>query len=232
VPGPATQELLRGIPVYSNEVGGELTTPTGATILATLVERFGPRPLMRIESNGYGAGTRDTPGNANMLRITVGEEIGAEVKPSPDEPVSVIEASIDDMNPQIFGYFQERVLAAGALDVYVTSIHMKKNRPGHLLTVLCAPDQTESIVGLIFAETTTIGVRHTTARRKALARETVSVETEYGNIRIKVSARDGRQLNFAPEYDDCRRLAEEKGAPLKDVLAAANRAFLEMERVR
>jgi uncharacterized protein (TIGR00299 family) protein len=232
VPGPATQELLRGIPVYSNAVGGELTTPTGATILATLVERFGARPLMRIDANGYGAGTRDTAGNANVLRITVGEELAVEAQPSPDEQVAVIEATIDDMNPQIYGYFQERVLALGALDVYLTPVQMKKNRPGHLLTVVCAPAQTDSIVGLIFAETTTIGVRHTAAGRTILAREIVTVETEYGSVRIKVSALEGCQVNFAPEYEDCRRLAEEKRAPLKEILAAASRAYLELEGKR
>ncbi len=226
VPGPATQELLRGIPTYSNSVTGELTTPTGATLVATLAERFGPRPLMRIQSTGYGAGTRELAGSANVLRITIGEELVESVAAA-DQQVAVIEATIDDMNPQVYGYFQERALAEGALDVYATPIQMKKNRPGQLVTVLCALSNLESLIRLVFAETTTIGIRHTRAERRMLEREIAEVQTEYGPVRVKVCTLDGMRVNFAPEYEDCRRLASERGAPLKDVLAAANRAFLD-----
>jgi hypothetical protein len=225
VPGPAAQELLRGIPTYSNSVGGELTTPTGATLVAVLAESFGPRPLMRISATGYGAGARDVPGSANVLRITVGEESESEERERGDEEVAVIEATIDDMNPQVYGYFQERILAEGALDVFVTPVQMKKNRPGHLVTVLCAPERLDAMVGVIFAETTTIGLRHTLARRRTLERELLPVETEFGTVRVKVSSQAGRPMNVAPEFEDCRRVAAEKKVPLKDVLAAAARAF-------
>jgi uncharacterized protein (TIGR00299 family) protein len=223
VPGPATQELLRGAPTYSGGIEAELTTPTGATLLATLVESYVPRPLMRIEATGYGAGARDFPGTANVLRITVGSEVAA----GPEEEVAVIEATIDDMSPQIYGYFQERALARGALDVYATAIQMKKNRPGLKLTVVCAQSEVDALARLIFSETTTIGVRYTFQRRKTLERQFVEVETEYGIIRIKVSLLEGRRMNAVPEFEDCRRAAEARGVALKDVQAAASRAFLQ-----
>jgi len=226
VPGPATQDLLRGMPTYSNAIGGELTTPTGAALLATLVEGFAPRPLMRVEATGYGAGARDMTGSANVLRITMGEELPAGVK-SPEEEVEVIEATIDDMTPQVYGYFQERALSEGALDVYAVPIQMKKNRPGQLVTIVCAAEHRDRLVRLMFAETTTIGVRHRSAGRTTLDRETVEVQTVYGTIRIKVCSLDGERMNFAPEYEDCRRVAAETGVPLKEVLAAAHAAYLE-----
>ena len=238
VPGPATQELLKDAPVYSNAIVGELTTPTGAALLATLVERYGPRPLMKIESTGYGAGARDFKASANVLRVTVGEEVETReeaeeamrlpaLKPG-EEEVLVIESAIDDMNPQIFGYFQERALKQGALDVYVTPVQMKKNRPGFQLTVVCAPSSLDSLARLIFAETTTIGIRFSLAQRRTLRREYRQVETEYGTITIKISSLDGQRMNFVPEYEDCRRLAEERGVALKEVQAAATRAYLEV----
>jgi len=152
VPGPAAQELLKDIPTFSNSVEGELTTPTGATLLATLVPEFGPRPLMSIQRCGYGAGTRDTPGNANVLRVTMGEEPAANLTIPPDEQVAVIEATIDDMNPQIYGYFQEKALAGGALDVYLTAIQMKKNRPAVKLTVVCPVSQIDPLARLTACE--------------------------------------------------------------------------------
>jgi len=230
VPGPATQELLMGIPTFANEVRAELTTPTGATLLTTLVNSYGARPLMRIQSTGYGAGTLDTPGNANVLRVTLGEELMPELAASAEEHVVVIEATIDDMNPQIYGYFQERALASGALDVYATPVQMKKNRPALALTVVCAPAQLESLARLIFAETTTIGIRYTIAQRKTLERRFRQVDTDYGPVRIKVSFLNGERMNFVPEYEDCRKLATEKGVALKEVIAAATRAYLQAER--
>ncbi len=227
VPGPAAQELLNGLPTFSNEVDGELTTPTGAALLATLVEEFGARPLMKIRRSGYGAGARDTPGNANVLRVTLGETIEADRTPSPHEPVAVIEAAIDDMNPQIYGYFQEKALAAGALDVYFAAIQMKKNRPAVKLTVVCAVGQVDALARMIFQETTTIGIRYAFAHRKTLEREFRQVETEYGEVTVKVACMDGQRVNFVPEYEDCRRLAAEKGVALKEVLAAATRAYLQ-----
>jgi len=229
VPGPAAQELLKDIPTFSNSVEGELTTPTGATLLATLVEEFGPRPPMRIQRSGYGAGTRETQGNANVLRVTMGEEFSAGKPVSPDEQVAVIEATIDDMNPQIYGYFQEKALAGGALDVYLTAIQMKKNRPAVKLTIVCPVDQVDALARLVFLETTTIGIRYTVAQRKTLQREFYKVQTEYGVVTIKVASMDGQRVNFVPEYEDCCRLAAEKGIALKQVLAAATRSFLQTQ---
>jgi uncharacterized protein (TIGR00299 family) protein len=228
VPGPAAQELLRGIPTFSNAVQGELTTPTGATLLVTLVQEFGSRPLMRIQRSGYGAGTREIRGNANVLRVTLGEEIAVDQTISTDERVMVIEATIDDMNPQIYGYFQERALESGALDVYLTAVQMKKGRPAVKLTVVCPVGQIDLLARLIFKETTTIGIRYTVAQRKTLQRESHQVQTEYGAVKIKVSSLDGQRMNFVPEYEDCRRLAAEKGVALKEVLAAATHAYLQI----
>ena len=228
-PGPATVELLKGAPTFATATTGELTTPTGAALLVTLAESFGPRPLMKVERIGYGAGAREIAGAANVLRITLGEQPADDAGDSPGEQVAVIEATVDDMNPQVYGYFQEKALAAGALDVFATPAQMKKNRPGLNLTVVCAPDRIDNMIVLIFAETTTIGVRHTLARRKTLERRFVEVKTEFGAVAIKVSSLGGRRVNFAPEYECCRRLAQETGAALKDVMAAAARAFLELD---
>jgi uncharacterized protein (TIGR00299 family) protein len=229
VPGPAAQELLRNIPVFSNNVSGELTTPTGATLLVALVEKFGVRPPMKILSSGYGAGTRQTPGNANVLRICLGEAI-ALATVSPDEEVAVIEATIDDMNPQIYGYFQEKALAFGALDVYSTSVQMKKNRPAQKITCVCAVADVDRLTGLIFCETTTIGIRYTIARRKTLRREYVQVQTSFGAVTMKVSILAGRPVNYVPEFEDCRRLASEKGVALKEIQAAAIHAYLQAKQ--
>ncbi len=229
VPGPATQELLKGIPTFSNGVDGELTTPTGATLLASLVEDFAARPLMKIQNSGYGAGTRETPGNANVLRITLGEELSGALGVSPEEQVAVIEATIDDMNPQVYGYFQEKALAAGALDVYATAIQMKKSRPALLMTLVCSVGLLDSLSRLIFEETTTIGIRYALAQRRTLQREFLKVRTPYGMVTIKVSRLDGRKMNASPEYEDCRRLAAEKGVALKEVVAAATHAYLESQ---
>jgi uncharacterized protein (DUF111 family) len=195
-----------------------------------MAEHYGPRPLMRIERIGYGAGGRDIPGAANVLRVTLGEETALDPCPVPAEKVAVIEATVDDMNPQIHGYFQEKALAAGALDVFAIPAQMKKNRPGMLLSVVCDPDRIDAMAALIFAETTTIGIRYTIAERRTLAREFLEVETEYGRVTVKVSSWAGRRINFAPEYECCRSLAQEKGVALKDVIAAASRACQEFER--
>jgi uncharacterized protein (TIGR00299 family) protein len=227
-PGPATVELLKGAPTFATATAGELTTPTGAALLVTLVDSFGTRPLMKVERVGYGAGAREIENAANVLRITLGEPLAESATENAGERVAVIEATVDDMNPQVYGYFQEKALAAGALDVFATPVQMKKNRPGLNLTVVCAPDRLDSMSALIFAETTTIGVRHTLACRKTLDRGFVEVATEFGPVTIKVSTFGGRRVNFAPEYECCRRLAQETGAALKDIMAAASRAFLEL----
>ena len=223
VPAPATAELVRGAPTYSSGIERELLTPTGAAILTTIVRRFGPLPAMRLETIGYGSGTADLPSQANVLRMFVGES--AESTLACDEMITVIEASLDDLNPQVYAYFAERALAAGALDVTSAPLQMKKGRPGQLITVLAPPARADSLVDLFFRETTTIGVRAWEARRRVLAREMVRVETPYGAVAVKVSRLNGRVLNAAPEFEDCRRIALESGAPLKQVLAAAAAAF-------
>ena len=224
VPAPATANLLQGKPTYSNGVQKELVTPTGAAIIATLCDAFGPQPAMSVSAIGYGAGTADLEGQPNVLRIMIGE-VAEKTVAGFDEEIAVIEANLDDMNPQIYGYFLERALGAGALDVYTTPVQMKKNRPGTLLTVLCKPQDTNTLMSLIFAETTTFGARTYRAQRRVLPREWVSVATEYGDVRIKVSRVNGRILHVAPEYDDCRKLAVEKNVPLQKVIAEAMRKY-------
>jgi uncharacterized protein (TIGR00299 family) protein len=233
VPAPATANLLQGRPTYSNGVLKELVTPTGAAIVVTLCGEFGPQPAMTVGAIGYGAGTADLEGQPNVVRIMVGEEVGVEKEKGTqpglavllDEEIAVVEANLDDMNPQIYGYFLEKALGAGALDVYTTPVQMKKNRPGTLLTVLCKPGDTQALMSLIFAETTTFGVRTYPAQRRVLPREWVRVGTEFGEVRIKVSRVNGRILHVAPEFEDCKRLAAEKDVPLQRVIASALRNY-------
>jgi pyridinium-3,5-bisthiocarboxylic acid mononucleotide nickel chelatase len=224
VPAPATAKLLTGKPTYSNGVQKELVTPTGAAIVATLCEVFGPQPAMSVGAIGYGAGTADLEGQPNVLRIMVGEAAEKTVAGF-DEEIAVIEANLDDMNPQIYGYFLEKALAAGALDVFTTPVQMKKNRPGVLLTVLCKVADTQKLMGLIFAETTTFGARTYRASRRVLPREWVSVATSYGDVRVKVSRVNGSVLHVAPEFEDCRKIEEEKNVPLQNVIAEALRRY-------
>src|SRR6202140_3809151 len=224
VPAPATANLLQGKPTYSNGVQKELVTPTGAAIVATICDVFGPQPPMTVSTIGYGAGTADLEGQPNVVRIMIGEAAEQAVS-GYDEEIAVIEANLDDMNPQIYGYFQEKALAAGALDVFTTPVQMKKNRPGTLLTVLCLPADVQALMSLIFAETTTFGVRTYTAQRRVLPRESVKVATKFGEVRVKLSRVNGRILHVAPEYDDCRKLAEEKNVPLQRVINEALRSY-------
>ena len=227
VPAPATAKLLQGKPTYSNGVRKELVTPTGAAIVATLCDSFGPQPAMSVSTIGYGAGSTDLEGQPNVVRIMVGE-VAEKVIPGFDEEIAVIEANLDDMNPQIYGYFLEKALAAGALDVYTTPVQMKKNRPGTLLTLLCKPADTKNLMSLIFAETTTLGARTYRAQRRTLPRETVNVHTQYGDVHIKLSRVNGNIRHVAPEYEDCRRLASEKNVPLQQVINEALRSFERM----
>jgi uncharacterized protein (TIGR00299 family) protein len=225
VPAPATVELLRDAPTYSSGIEKELVTPTGAAIATTLSTHFAEMPPMHLRAIGYGAGSADLEEQPNVLRLLIGDELAGEKGAHWDPPVSVIEANLDDMSPQIYGYFVERALAAGALDVFSTPVQMKKNRPGQLVTLLCEPTETERIIDLIFRETTTIGVRTHQVRRRTLDRESISVETPLGEVRMKVSRLNGTILNAAPEYEDCQRIAAQKGVPLKQVLAVANFHF-------
>ena len=224
VPAPATANLLQGKPTYSNGVQSQLVTPTGAAIVATLCDSFGPQPPMSVSAIGYGAGTADLEGQPNVLRLMIGEA-AEKVVPGFDQEIAVIEANLDDMNPQIYGYFSEKALAAGALDVFTTPVQMKKNRPGTLVTVLCNPADMDTLMSLIFAETTTFGVRTYRAQRRVLPRESVKVTTSFGDVRIKLSRVNGRILHVAPEYDDCRKLAVEKNVPLQRVINEAMRRY-------
>jgi uncharacterized protein (TIGR00299 family) protein len=224
VPAPATAKLLQGKPTYSSGVQRELITPTGAAIVATVCDVFGPQPPMTVSAIGYGAGTVDLEGQPNVLRVMIGEAAEKTV-PGYDEEIAVIEANLDDMNPQIYGYFLDKALAAGALDVYTTPVQMKKNRPGTLLTVLCKPQDANALMSLIFGETTTFGLRTYRAQRRTLPREHVSVATSFGDVRVKVSRVNGRILHVAPEYDDCRKLAVEKNVPLQRVINEALRRY-------
>jgi pyridinium-3,5-bisthiocarboxylic acid mononucleotide nickel chelatase len=224
VPAPATARLLQGAPTFSNGVQRELVTPTGAAIVATLCDSFGPQPPMTVSTIGYGAGTADLEGQPNVVRIMIGEAAGKSAA-ALDEEISIIEANLDDMNPQIYGYVLEKALSAGALDVYTTALQMKKNRPGTLLTILCRPEDSSKLMSLIFAETTTLGVRTHRAQRRVLPREWVSVSTAYGDVRIKLSRSNGHILHAAPEYDDCRKLAVEKQVPLQQVINEALRTY-------
>ena len=225
VPAPATAELLRGAPTYSNEVQRELVTPTGAAIISTMASRFGPQPSMTVHAIGLGAGSAELAEQPNVLRLFVGEAAARPSDASSEDDLIVLEANLDDMNPQVYGYFAERALEAGALDVFSTAVQMKKNRPGQLLTVLCKPADREILSDLLFRETTTLGVRQSNVQRRALQRESVTVETSLGSIRVKIARLHGRILNVAPEYEDCRRVAAERGIPLKQVFAEASFQF-------
>jgi len=227
VPAPATAKLLQGKPTYSNGVQKELVTPTGAAIVSTLCDSFGPQPAMSVSAIGYGAGSANLEGQPNVVRIMIGEA-AQEAVPGFEEEITVIEANLDDMNPQIYGYFLEKALAAGALDVYTTPVQMKKNRPGTLLTLLCKPADNNALMSLIFAETTTLGARTFTAQRRTLPRETVNVHTKYGDVHVKLARVNGSIRHVAPEYEDCRKLACERNVPLQQVINEALRCFERM----
>ncbi len=235
IPAPAVVELLKDVPVFSSGIQAELVTPTGAAIVKVLARRFGPIPGMKIEKIGYGAGSRDFNGHANVVRVLVGTSglatnaaegeavaIGAQ-----RESIAVLEANLDDLNPQVFGYVMDRLLAEGALDVFGTPVQMKKNRPGMLLTVLCKPESASKLTKLLFTETTTLGVRMREERRAALVRRSVTVQTKWGEVRLKVANLNGTVANYAPEYEDCRRIAESHRVPLKQVMQEATRLYLE-----
>jgi uncharacterized protein (TIGR00299 family) protein len=219
VPAPATAELIKGLPVYSTGVAGELLTPTGAAILTTLATDFGPMPAMKIGKIGYGAGTAE-PSIPNLLRVVIGESArkGADYDM---EQAAVIETNIDDMTPQIYDHLIQRLLQIGALDVFLTRVQMKKNRPGTLVTVICPPDMVGEVSDMLMRETTTIGMRWRIDNRIKAQRAIKEIRTTYGTVRIKVARVGDKIINIAPEYEDCKRLAIERDVPLKDVMAAA-----------
>jgi uncharacterized protein (TIGR00299 family) protein len=222
VPAPATAALLTGKPVYSRGPAVELTTPTGAAVVTTLARSFGVLPPMKIAASGYGAGNHDFPEQPNVLRVIVGEPTGALEALT----VSVIEANIDDLSPQILAYAVERLLAQGALDATLQPLEMKKGRPGVLLRVIARTEDRERLAQLIFSETSTLGLRIYEAERRVQQRDWISVETPHGAVRMKVAG-DG---NYAPEYEDCRRLAESTGVPLKQIMAETIYSYLKNSR--
>src|SRR5262245_32516220 len=225
VPAPATADLLLHATVYQKHVETELVTPTGAAILAAVVNRFGHLHGFAAERIGYGAGTKQFAEFPNCLRLMLGEERSILSEDARGDVV-VIEANIDDMNPQNFAYVNEKLLQAGAIDVFSVPVQMKKGRQGQLLQVLAPSDAVDALSRVIFQETTTIGVRKYGVERTTLDREFVEVETEYGKVKIKVSKLGGEIVNFAPEFDDCVRLARDNNVPLKRIQAAAINSYL------
>jgi pyridinium-3,5-bisthiocarboxylic acid mononucleotide nickel chelatase len=218
VPAPATLELLKGAPLRPVEIEGEMVTPTGAALMSTLAAAFGPMPAMRVRAIGYGAGKKEFS-IPNLLRVSIGEA-GA----SGDQPatmVTLIETNLDDLNPQLYEPVMEALFTAGALDVFLTPIQMKKNRPAILLSVLCEPERVAAMTDILFAETSTLGVRTSTWSRFCLEREWMETKTEWGSVRVKVARQAGELRNLAPEFEDCRRVAAAAGVPIKDVQAAA-----------
>ncbi|MCP4627206.1 MAG: nickel pincer cofactor biosynthesis protein LarC [bacterium] len=223
IPAPATLELLKDTPVYDAGIEAELVTPTGAAILAALVSSFGSLPAMTVKKTGYGAGTRRFETRPNLLRAVLGETLAG----FSTDAVTVLETNIDDMNPELTGYLMDRLFAEGALDVILIPVHMKKNRPGVLLQVICTEHDQQRLSLLIFRESTTAGIRSYHAERSVLKRRTEKTKTHYGQIKVKILAGpDGK--NIIPEYEECRRVAREKNVALKtvyrEVTAAAERS--------
>jgi uncharacterized protein (TIGR00299 family) protein len=223
VPAPATARLLHGAPVYAGAVASELTTPTGALIATSYATGYGPLPVMKVQQIGYGAGDKDFKGHPNVFRLLVGDTAGG----TKTEAIVEIQCEIDDMNPQLFGPLMDRLHQAGALDVFYSPVQMKKNRPGTLVTVLATPERRQEISGILFAETTTIGVRYREMQRECLERELLTVDTPIGAIRFKVARSEGRILNASPEFEDCVRVAAERRLPVKEVQAVALKAWLD-----
>jgi hypothetical protein len=221
VPGPATADLLRGLPTYSAHVEKELVTPTGAALIRTLAPTFGPQPAMRVQQIGYGAGTRNPKGFPNVLRLSIGETTDAT-----HSAVGVLETALDDISPQILAHVTERALALGALDVMSTAVQMKKGRLGTLLTILADDAQVPALEDLLLRETSTLGVRIHHERRSCLDRTHTTVATPYGEIRIKIGSRNGEVFNAAPEFEDCRTAAAQHNLPVKLVQQAAIAAYL------
>jgi uncharacterized protein (TIGR00299 family) protein len=230
VPAPATLKLLRDAPVYSSGPQVELVTPTGAAIVKTLSSRFAPFPAMKIEKAGYGAGTRDFSDRPNLLRITIGETAPTNRAYTSNDSITVLEANLDDLSPQVLAYAMERLLAEGALDVFSVPVQMKKSRPGALLTVLAKMEDANRLTKTIFAETTTLGVRRREEQRQTLSRRWETVDTTWGPVRIKIANMNGSMSNYAPEYEDCRTLAEAQHVPLRTVMQEAIQQYLRGHR--
>jgi len=222
VPPPAVAELLKGVPFYSSDIKGELLTPTGAAIITTVADQYGPMPTMESSTPAYGAGTREYDDFTNVLRVFVGATSGS----GPNvERLLMIETNIDDLSPQVLGHVMDQAFELGALDCYFTSVQMKKNRPGILLSILCEHNLKDQLMQLLFKETTTLGVRSYEVERRALERTIMRVETQYGPIDVKVARLNGQVVNEMPEFEQCRRAAKEAGVPLKRVEEAVRAAW-------
>jgi len=224
VPPPAVAELLKGVPFYATDIVGELMTPTGAAIITSVASDYGPIPTMKLEHVGYGAGTREYPKFPNALRILIGDEEKA-AEQAEDERLWMLETNLDDSSPQILGHVMERAFELGALDCYFTSVQMKKNRPGVLLSILCRIAERPVLSELLFSETTTLGVRAYEVERQALERGMVTVETQYGPIDVKVAQLNGHVIKEMPEYEQCRQAARAANVPLRLIEEAARAAF-------
>jgi uncharacterized protein (TIGR00299 family) protein len=236
VPAPATLQLLKQIPIYSGAIQQELVTPTGAAIVKVLVSSFGPRPVMTTERIGCGAGARSFAGHPNVLRLTVGETQEAIFGPgrsnedgATEEEIAILEANLDDLNPQLIGYIVDQAFAEGALDVFTTPVQMKKNRPGTVLTMLARPEHEATLRALLFRESSTLGLRTRHEKRYVLPRQHEAVVTPWGEVRMKVARLSGVVSQYAPEYEDCRRIALEHHVPLKTVLQEAIRLYLDQK---
>jgi uncharacterized protein (TIGR00299 family) protein len=231
IPAPGTAELLKGVPLAASPVKAELTTPTGAAILTSIVSEWLEAPVMTVERIGVGAGTREFIEQPNILRLFVGQAQAQPLGLESDQ-VWVLETNLDDLPAEVIGYCYERLLAAGALDVYSTAIVMKKNRPGVLLSVLAAEDQLAELEEILFRETSTFGVRRYRVERHKLQRKAVTVTTAWGPVHGKLGWQDGRPAVFTPEYEDCARVARQHGVPLREVYARTQEAFAKQEAKR
>jgi uncharacterized protein (TIGR00299 family) protein len=223
IPAPATAELLKGVPLAASSIKAELTTPTGAAILTTIVQEWVDQPAMTLDRIGHGAGRRDFPDQPNILRLFV----GTAAAPAESDQVWMLETNLDDLPAEVIGYCYDRLLAAGALDVFSTPIFMKKNRPGVLLSVLAPEANREKLEGILFQETATFGIRRYPVSRHKLARRPCTVETPWGPVQGKLGWMDGRPAIFSPEYEDCARVARERGLALREIYAGAARAYQE-----
>ena len=227
VPAPATLELLKNIPIYSGGIESEMITPTGAAIISTLAKNFGERPLMKIERIGYGAGEKEFA-IPNLLRVSIGEKVlnDGNLKDGyvNDEAV-LIETNIDDMNPEFYDYIMDQLFSQGALDVFLTPIQMKKNRPAHMLSVIVYEQNLKEILDVLFSESTTLGVRIGEIKRLRLAQQNFIAETKHGKIKVKVGIFEGEIKNIAPEYEDCKKIAKQHKIPLKEVYEEAKKVI-------
>ena len=230
VPAPATAQLLLGVPTKVGYPGRELTTPTGAAILTSFAQSFGPAPAMRAERLGYGAGRHDDPDHPNVLRVVIGEELTEQGTDAEADEVWQVETNLDDAPGEMIGPLYDALLARGALDVYVTPIQMKKNRPGMLISVLVGPENLDEIETVLFEHTPTFGLRRRKCQRSKLSRRMVNVQTPYGSIRVKVGSRGGRELTASPEFEDCREAAEKHGVPQRQVYNEALACYRQESR--